>query len=77
MKYRYHIYETPELLAATIEVDLPLPQIREGAEIVLKTDPHSNRIGATLRVESIQVILDHNGHHFVHDDINVYCKLQT
>jgi hypothetical protein len=77
VKYKYNFYETPELIAASIEVDVPLPQVREGAEIVLKTDPHSNRIGATLMVDRIQVVLGHNGHHFVHDDINVYCTLQA
>ena len=75
MKYKYHFYETPELIAATIEVDHPLPQVREGAEIVLKHDKFSNRLGLTLLVEKIQVIVDHNGHQFVHDDINVFCKM--
>jgi hypothetical protein len=77
VKYKYHFYETADLKAASIEVDVPLPQIREGAEIVLKTDPHSNRIGSTLRIDSIQVVLAHNGNHFVHDDINVFCTLQA
>jgi len=76
MRYQYHIYESPELIAATFETIEPLPHLSVGAQLVLTTDGYSQRIGTALVIEQARVVISHLRGDFARYDIHVFCRVE-
>jgi hypothetical protein len=65
MKYVYHIYESTELIAATFEVDAPLPHLLVGHQLLLTTDDYPGKIGTALVIEYVRIAMSHLKGNFV------------
>lgn len=76
MRYRYLIYESPELIATTIETDEPLPHLLVGHQILLSTDDYQEKIGTVLIVEYIRVCISRRKGSFQRYDVHVFCREQ-
>ena len=75
-KFTYHIYESTEPIAATIEVTEPLPHIEVGHQLLLSTDDYPGKIGTALVVEHVRVSIVYRGKMFRQYEIHVFCREQ-
>ena len=75
-KYIYHIYESTELIAATIETDEPLPHLSVGHQLLLSTDDYSPKLGMSLEIQYIRVCLSLRKRVLKHE-VHVFCAERT
>jgi len=76
MKYTYHIYESKDLIAATIEVDEPLPHLEVGHELLLSTDAYHGKSGHVLVIQGVRTAMVYRHHKFGFYEIHVLCREQ-
>lgn len=76
MKFTYHIYESPEGIAATFETNEPLPHLSVGHQLLLTTDDYSQKIGSALVIQYVRVCISHLGGRFVRYETHVFCQEQ-
>ncbi len=74
LKYTYHIYESPDLIAATLEVDGPLPHIEVGHQLLLNTDTRSATKGKALVIEQIRVVITFRRSRRSYYEVLVFCR---
>ena len=75
-KYTYHIYESTELIAATIETDEPLPHLLVGHQLLLSTDDYSAKLGMSLEIQYVRVCLSLHKRVLKHE-VHVFCVERT
>jgi hypothetical protein len=71
MKFTYHIYQSSDLIAATLESDEPLPHLEVGHELILNTEKAHEGAGSLWVIEHIRVVASHLGGQFVRYDVHL------
>mgnify|MGYP001567593037 CR=1 FL=1 len=75
--YTYHIYESAELIAATIETDEPLPHLLVGHQLLLSIDDYSTKLGCSLVIQYVRCcIRRRNSHSHIEYEVHVFCQEQ-
>ena len=77
MKYTYVIYESPELIAAEIRRDEPLPHLEVGHQLLLTTDDYPGKIGTALVVEHVRVCIIQRKQSLTQYEVHVFCREQA
>jgi hypothetical protein len=72
MKFTYHIYESPDLIAASIETNERLRHLQVGRQILLTTDGYLHKLGHALIVEHIRPGMGYMKKKFIRYDIHVF-----
>ena len=76
MQHRYIFYTGSELIVATIEVDGPLPHLKEGAVLNLTCDDYSQIQGSFLKINRVEVVMTYLDSKIVRNDIHLFCSEQ-
>lgn len=76
MKYSYLIYESPELIAAEIRTDDPLPHLEVGHQLLLTTDAYPGKIGTALIVEHVRICIVQRRQILTQYEVHVFCREQ-
>jgi hypothetical protein len=77
IKFTYHVYApTADTIAATWQVDEPLPHLEVGNKLLLESKNYSQKTGSLLAIEGVRVVISHLDGIFVRYDIHVSCREQ-
>lgn len=77
MRYKYIIYESPQLIAAEIEQDEPLPHIAVGHQLLLTTDDYQGKPGTALVVEHVRIAMLRRRNQWRQNEVHVFCREQV